>query len=112
MTLANPVNIGIAVLVGAIVWTIVRSLRQVNAQIEGKLRGVDPRKREEVMRELAAQVRSRVNRVKCTRCGSLAYAMLDRDPWWKCDSCNWEFEGPEHLPMPEGASESGHPTGA
>jgi ribosomal protein L37AE/L43A len=107
-----PVHIAIAVLVAAIVWAIVRSVRQVNAQIEGKLRGVDPRKREALMRELAARVRSQANEVRCPRCKGMAFAMLDRDPWWKCDSCNWEFEGPEHLPMPEGVPESGHPTGA
>lgn len=111
MNLTHLVNISVVVLVGGIVWAIVRSVRQVNSQIQGKLRGVDPRKREEVARALAAQVRSRVNRVKCPRCGGLAFAMLDRDPWWKCDTCNWEFEGLEHLPMPEGTPESGHPTG-
>lgn len=108
----NPVNIGIAVLVAAIIWTIVGSVRKVNAQIEGKLRGVDPRKREALMRELAGRVRAQVNRVKCPRCDGLAFAMLDRDPSWKCDACHREFEGPEHLPMPEGVPESGHPTGA
>jgi ribosomal protein L37AE/L43A len=111
MNLTHLVNISVIVLVAGIVWSIVRSVRQVNAQIEGKLRGIDPRKREDVARELAAQVRARVNRVKCPKCGGLAFAMLDRDPWWKCDSCNWEFEGPEHLPLPEGVPESGHPTG-
>jgi ribosomal protein L37AE/L43A len=112
MDLTHLVNISVAVLVGAIVWAIVRAVRQVNAQIEGKLRGIDPRKREAIMREMAAQARSRVNRVKCPRCGGLAFAMLGRDPWWKCDTCNWEFEGLEHLPVPEGTPESGHPTGA
>ena len=103
----SPVNIGFAVLIGVIVWTIVRSVRQVKAQIDEKMRGVDPSKREEIARELVTQVRSRVNQIHCPRCRGLAFALLDRDPWWKCDDCNWEFEGPEHLPMPEGASATG-----
>jgi ribosomal protein L37AE/L43A len=111
MDLANSVNIAIAVLVATIVWSIVRAVRQVNGQIEGKLRGVDPRKREALMRELAARVRGQANDTRCPRCDGVAFAMLGRDPWWKCDACNWEFEGPEHLPMPEGTPESGHPTG-
>jgi ribosomal protein L37AE/L43A len=111
MDLGGFVNASVVLLVGAIVAFIVRAVKQVNAEIEGKLRGVGPHERLDVMREMVARARAQANDVRCPRCQGMAFAMLDRDPWWKCDSCNWEFEGPEHLPLPDGVPESGHPTG-
>jgi ribosomal protein L37AE/L43A len=107
----NLFNLILVALVGTIVWFIVRAVRQTKAQIDGRLRGVDPRQREAIMRDMAVRIREQAQSTRCPRCGGVTFAMLGSEPWWKCDVCHTEFEGPPHLPAPEGAVESGHPTG-
>jgi ribosomal protein L37AE/L43A len=102
----------LAALIGAIVWTIARVVRRTNAQIADHLRGTDPRKRTDFALKLAQEVRARADAVRCPHCAGHAFAMLDKEGWWKCETCHQEFEGPAHLPPVEGAPVSGHPTGA
>ena len=46
------------------------------------------------MRELAARIRNRD--MRCPRCGRQSSAMIGTKVKYKCDSCNYEFEGPKH----------------
>jgi len=104
-------NLLFAAIVGGVVWFILSAVQRVRDRIALHLRGTDPRKRDELMRDLLTRVRAQADAVKCPRCQGPAFAMLDRDAWWKCEACHREFEGPAHLPAAEGVVASGHPTG-
>ena len=47
-------------------------------------------------RRLAEEIRSRD--VRCPRCDRQSSALLGTNNRYKCDTCNHEFEGPEHMP--------------
>lgn len=114
MDLAHLVTVGIAVLGTAVLWTVVRSVRRVRMRVRhvGRgLRGVDPRKRAAFARELGTRVRDQANEMRCQQCGGVAFAQLGRDAWWRCDVCEGEFEGPQHVPMFDDLPVSGQLTG-
>ena len=83
-------NIALIALIVGIVVAIVYSLRKTMAQI--KASGVSG----EDARQLAKRIRER--QVKCPRCERISYALLGTGNQWKCNVCNQEFEGPDHLP--------------
>ena len=92
----NWFNMIIAVIVGAIVLFIVKAVRQTKADIDKRLEGVDPAKRNEIAKSLAEKIRSQD--VRCTRCGKQSFALLGTNNQYKCHTCNFEFEGPPHIP--------------
>jgi len=89
-------NLILVVVIGAVVLSIVKAVRQVKSDVDRRLRGVDPAKRNEFAEKLAGQIRSRD--IKCTRCGKQSYALLGTGNQYKCHTCNFEFEGPSHFP--------------
>jgi transposase-like protein len=82
---------GILVLV--IVIFIFRAVRQVKAKIERKL---GPAPSEMAMKQLLDQIKSR-ELPKCPRCQNETLAMLETDSRYKCESCQFEFDGPPHF---------------
>ena len=48
-------------------------------------------------RKLAERIRQRD--VRCPRCKQQSSALLGTETQYKCDSCNFVFEGPEHIPL-------------
>ncbi len=46
-------------------------------------------------RKLAARIRERD--IRCPRCSRQSSALLGTETKYKCDSCNYEFEGPNHI---------------
>jgi hypothetical protein len=95
-------DIALAVLIVAIVFFIVKAVRQTRAQIDHHLRGTDPRRRDEIARDLAARVREQGDRVRCVRCGGSTFMLLGTENQYRCESCDATFEGPPHLPPVEG----------
>ena len=84
-------NIAIIALVVGIVAAIIFSLRKTMAQIKASgLSGEDAR-------QMAERIRAR--RVKCPQCERNSHALLGTGNQWKCEVCNHEFEGPDHLPQ-------------
>jgi ribosomal protein L37AE/L43A len=90
-TMLDLFNIVLIVIVLAIIGFIVYAVRRTMAQI-GKS-GVSGEK----ARDLAKQIRERD--VRCPRCNRQSFALLGTGNQWKCESCNHEFEGPDHMPM-------------
>jgi ribosomal protein L37AE/L43A len=89
----NLFTIVFAVLVLAIIGFIVYAVRRTMGQIEKS--GVSGEK----ARDLARRIRELD--VRCPRCTRQAFALIGTGNQWKCDSCNHEFEGPDHLPLSE-----------
>jgi transposase-like protein len=48
-------------------------------------------------RELAKRIRERD--IRCPRCKGKAFGLLGTKVKYKCHSCNYVFEGPEHIPV-------------
>ena len=86
----------LAAIVLAVVLFIIKAVRQTKADIDKRLNNVDPAKRNAVAKKLAEHIRNRG--VSCTRCGRQAFALLGTDNQYKCHTCNFEFEGPPHIP--------------
>ena len=78
-----------------IVIFIIKAVRQTKAEIDQKLKGVDPAKRDEVTMKLVEKIRSQD--VRCTRCGRQTHNVWGTTNKYKCDSCNHEFEGPPNV---------------
>jgi len=104
-------NLLITALVGVIVWTIIRAVRMTKAEIDGRLRGTDPRQRTDFMLKLATEARASADRVRCPECDGPTFILLGTHHRYECQRCHAEFEGPEHLPALAGTVDSGHPMG-
>jgi DNA-directed RNA polymerase subunit RPC12/RpoP len=81
----------------AVVAFIVRAVRLTNASIASASRRVDltnPDVARSVIRALDERD------VPCPRCGHETFALLGTETRYKCDSCNFEFDGPPHIPDP------------
>lgn len=85
-------NIVLLALILVIVGFVVYAVRRTMAQIEKS--GVSGEK----ARDLAKRIRELD--VRCPRCNRQSIAMLATGNQWKCESCNYEFEGPDHMPLP------------
>ncbi len=48
-------------------------------------------------RKLAELIRARD--IRCPRCNRQSSALLGTEDSYKCDTCNHEFKGPEHIPV-------------
>ena len=94
-------DISLVLVVGTIVWFLVKAVRQTRGQIDRHLRGTDPRRRDEIARDLATRIREQADRVKCPRCGGPTFMLLGTETQYKCESCAFTFEGPPHMPEPE-----------
>lgn len=76
----------------AIVVFIISVVRKTKAQIE---KGLDPAPSERNMEKAIKEIRERD--VECPRCRRQTFAMLGKENSYKCDSCNYEFEGKTHI---------------
>ena len=85
-------NIVLAVMVIVIVGFIVRAVRKTKAEID---KGLGPAPSERNMERAIMEIHERD--VECPRCGSQTFAMLGTDNRYKCDACNYEFEGAPHI---------------
>ena len=91
----NWFNMILAVIVGAIVLFIVKAVRQTKADIDQRLKDVDPAKRDEVAMKLVERMRNQD--VSCTRCGRQTFNIAGTTNMYKCHTCNYEFECPTHI---------------
>jgi len=78
-----------------IVAFIARAVRLTNASIALASRRVDLTN-PDVARLVASALRER--ELPCPQCGQETFALLGVEHRYKCDSCNFEFEGPAHIP--------------
>ena len=92
----NLVNLIIIVMVVAIALFILKAVRQTKEDIDERLKGVDPAKRNEFAKALAEKIRAQD--VRCPRCGKQAFGLMGTVDRWKCHTCNFEFDGPPHIP--------------
>lgn len=84
-------NLILIALVLLIVVFIARAIRKTTGELsQSGLSG-------EEARRLAEQIRKRD--VRCPQCDRQSSAMLGMKNRYKCDTCNHEFEGPEHMPV-------------
>ena len=93
----------LAITVLAVVWFIVKAVRQTQGQIAHQLRATDPPRRDEIARDLAARIREQAERVRCVRCGSQSIMLLGTTNRYRCESlqCQHTFDGPPHMPEPD-----------
>jgi len=56
-------DIALALVVVAVVLFIVKAVRQTRGEIDRRLRGTDPRRRDAIARDLAARIREQADRV-------------------------------------------------
>jgi len=94
-------DIALALVVVAVVLFIVKAVRQTRGEIDRRLRGTDPRRRDDIARDLAARIREQADRVKCARCGGPTDTLLGTETQYKCEVCHFTFDGPPHMPDPE-----------
>ena len=84
-------NIVLFALVLVVIGFIVYAVRRTMTQIEKT--GVSGEK----ARDLAKRIRELD--VRCPRCNLQSFALLETGNQWKCESCNYVFEGPDHMPL-------------
>jgi len=72
---------------------IYNAVKKTKAKIEKKL---GPAPSELAMKQLLEEIKSR-ELPKCPRCHSEAFAIFDTDARYKCELCNYEFEGVPHI---------------
>ena len=96
----DSLTIILAAIVVAVLFFIVRAIKQTRAEIDQRFENMDPARRETLYKDLAAAIRSRD--VRCARCPGQAFALVGTGNRYKCHSCNFEFEGPPHIPDKEG----------
>ena len=94
------VEVALVLLIGLIVLSIVKTIRQVRGQIDHRLRGADPRRRDEIGRDLVARIREQGERIKCEKCGGSTFMLLGTETQYQCERCHFKFEGPPHIPEP------------
>ncbi len=85
-------NIILGIMVVVIVGFIVNAVRKTNAEIHKKM---GPLPSEWRMKKTIEEIRKRD--IQCPRCGKQTSAMLGTQNRYKCDVCNYEFEGAEHI---------------
>jgi hypothetical protein len=93
-------TLSLAAIVGAAALLIVRAVRQTRAQIDRHLQGTDPRRRQDIARDLAARIREQAERVKCVHCGGPSIMLLGTVTRYRCEACESIFDGPPHMPDP------------
>jgi hypothetical protein len=91
-------TVALAAIVLAVVFFIARTVRLTRSQIDDQLRGTDPRRREDVMRDLATRIREESGRIRCVRCGGPAFMVLGTGQQYTCEVCHLTFDGPLHMP--------------
>jgi len=87
--------VSLAVIVVVIIAFIVRAVRLTNASLATAsyhLNLTNP----DVARSLVDQIRRR--ELPCPRCGHDTFALLGTENRYKCDTCDFDFEGPAHIP--------------
>lgn len=87
--------VSLAVLVVVITVFIVRAVRLTHASLASAshhLNLTNP----DIARSLADQIRGR--ELPCPRCGHDTFALLGTENRYTCDSCDFDFEGPAHIP--------------
>ena len=72
---------------------VFRSVKKVKEKIERKL---GPAPSEMAIKQLLDQIKNR-ELPKCPRCDGEPIALLETDSNYKCESCNYEFEGAPHI---------------
>jgi hypothetical protein len=90
----------LAGIVAMVVWVIVKAVRQTRGQIERHLRSTDPRRQDEIARELATRIRKQADEVRCVHCGGPTFMLLGTEDTYECESCHTTFKGPPHMPEP------------
>jgi DNA-directed RNA polymerase subunit RPC12/RpoP len=85
----------LALMVLSIVLVIVNAVKRTKTEIDERFKRSTPTERERDMRKLADEICSRD--VRCSRCGEQAIALLGTGNKYKCETCNHEFDGPEHI---------------
>jgi len=76
----------VLLVVGFIVFAIRKTLSEIS---KPGLSGDEARK-------LAQRIRQRD--IRCPGCNRQSSALLGTDTKYKCDTCNYEFDGPNHMP--------------
>ncbi|GEM_PF-2980753 len=82
----------LGMMVVVIVGFIVKAVRMTNAEIYKKM---GPMPSEWRMKKAIEEISKRD--IQCPRCGKQTFAMLGTKNRYKCDICNYEFEGAEHI---------------
>jgi hypothetical protein len=90
-------SIVLVAIIMAVVLFIVRAVRLTRGQIDQRLCRTDPRRRDDVMRDLATHIREQADRVRCTQCGGPTFMVLGTDDQYKCEVCHVAFDGPRHM---------------
>ena len=82
-------SIGLIASVLLAVVFVLFAIRRMMGEITGS--GVS----DDEARKLAELIRARD--IRCLRCNQQSSALLGTKNRYKCDLCNYEFEGPEHI---------------
>ncbi len=85
-------NIILGIMVVVIVGFIVNAVRKTNDEIHKKM---GPLPSEWRTKKTIKEIRKRD--IPCPRCGKQTSAMLGTESKYKCDTCNYESEGVEHI---------------
>ena len=88
-------DVSLGLLVLAIVVFIVRAVRLTNASISNASRHLNLTQ-SEVARRVVDEIRA--TDVPCQRCGLQTFAMLGTGDRYTCETCDFEFQGPPHMP--------------
>lgn len=81
------------IIVVVIIIFVHKSVKKVKEKIERKL---GPAPSEMAMKQLLDQIKSR-DLPQCPRCNGQTIAMLETDASYKCESCDYEFQGAPHI---------------
>ena len=95
--------VSLALIVVVIAAFIVRAVRLTNASLALASRQVNLTN-PDAARAVVDQIRGR--EVLCPQCGGQTFALLGTENRYQCESCEFAFEGPEHIP---GSSPQGQP---
>jgi tRNA(Ile2) C34 agmatinyltransferase TiaS len=85
----------LALIVVAIVTVIARAVRLTNASLTAASRNINLT-HPDVARRLVDEIRGKD--VLCARCGRPMSTLLGTGNRYRCDTCQFEFEGPAHMP--------------
>jgi ribosomal protein S27AE len=95
--------VSLALIVVVIVVFIVRAVRLTHASLAEASRQVSLTN-PGTARVVVDQIRR--SEVRCPRCGSQTFTLLGTESRYQCESCEFVFEGPAHIPgaSPQGGS--------
>ena len=96
-------NLSLALIVVAIAVFIIRAVRLTSASVALASREVNITN-PDVARAVVDHVRGR--EVLCPRCGGQTFVLLGTENRYRCEICDFAFEGPAHIP---GSSPHGEP---